>query len=56
MSSNTPIILGKRKLQRGTGAHTINMPQVVVETLGLKTGDTMIASFTLDGTVTFIKE
>jgi len=43
------IHIGTRKLQKGAGAHVINVPVVAVRTLDLHTGDTMRWSITADG-------
>lgn len=50
------IPIGTRKLQKGAGAHVLNVPVVAVRALDLHTGDDMRWSITTDGALRIEKE
>ncbi len=51
--AETPIELGTRKLQLGSGAHVLNVPIMAVRFLKLEAGDVM--SWSLAGEVLLIR-
>jgi antitoxin component of MazEF toxin-antitoxin module len=50
------INIGTRKLQKGAGAHVLNVPAVAVRALDLHTGDAMQWSISDDGALRIEKE